>query len=97
MAIPINTIVLVLLLAGLVFLQVFLSRRAGTLPGLVIPFVLFAFSAVGALNATTPAAALVALLVWNIPTVIFLAIYFGIRSDRKRKEEMEKMLRQDLE
>ena len=40
---------------------------------------------------------LISFILYNIPTVIFLAIYYACREKLKRKKELEKMNIQDLE
>ena len=40
---------------------------------------------------------LVVMVIVNIPTFVFLAIYFACRGKQKRKKQMEKMNIQDLD
>ena len=79
-----TTIVLLIFLlvfvAGGVLLQIFLSRREGKWPGLVLPVLSFlyslvmAFSAV-AYNGTIPWGPILASLIfWNTPTALVLVI-----------------------
>lgn len=106
MKIAINLIFTLALLAGIVLLQIYLSRRESKWPGLVLPILAFFFGLLFPLNMTAPAggvdAALIVqiLVVWlagNIPTIIFLAIYFGCREKNRRKKQLDKMNIQDLD
>lgn len=99
-------VISVLIFVGSIVLQVFLSRREGRLPGLVLPLLTLLLSLVGVLNLMAPPDATAwqiagmcaqAFLFYNIPTLILLAIYFGCRESRKRKRQMNKMNVQDLE
>lgn len=103
---PVVMVVYLLILIGLVVLQVFLSRREGKLPGLVLPLLTLLYSVLAVLNTAVVEEALAlevfgtcaeVFLLSNIPTLILLAIYFGCRESRKRKRQMNKMNVQDLE
>lgn len=93
-----------LLLAGLIVLQIFLSRRTSKWPGLALPAIAFLFSLLYPLNmaaldgatASFVAQLLVVWLVGNIPTILLLAIYFSCREKQRRKKQMDKMNIQDL-
>lgn len=95
------------LFAGLIVLQVFLSKKESRWPGLILPgiTVLCALSGVLGLSlyAIRGANMLIVMLamsfvVLNIPTAIFLIIYFLVRSKPgKKPDEMKKMNIQDLE
>ena len=89
---------------GSVLLQIFLSKRESRWPGLVLPILTFLWSAVMLLNvASVGSAAEVAtalagtFLFSNIPTILYLAIYFSCREKRKRKKQIDKMNIQDLD
>lgn len=93
------------LLAGVIFLQIYLSKRESKWPGLVLPIVSFLFGAFYPLNMMAPSGGVNAgfifqmIMVWllgNIPTIIFLAIYFGCRSKQHRNNQLDKMNIQDL-
>ena len=95
-----------ILLIGAVVLQIFLSRRESPWPGLVLPGVSLLLSLIPLLNvAALPGAStgdiLTALLpvfvLYNLPTLILLAIYFACRAKFQRKREMDRMNAQDLE
>lgn len=47
-------------------------------------------------NSGAPWAALAVFLLWNIPTVICLAVYFACRESARRRREMERMNVRDL-
>ncbi len=124
---------MLLLLAGSVWLQIFLSRKNNKWLGLIIPLVCFIFSIVIVLSLTmyttsseittvtetvngvviseesivleserpSTLSMLVSVipifLMLNIPTLIFLAIYFACREKLKTKNQLYKMNVQDLE
>lgn len=97
---------LLLLFIGMILLQIFLSRREARWPGLVLPVLSFLFSLVAALNVAAwpdssirevAATMLTVALLYNIPTLILLAIYFACRAKFRRKKEINKMNAQDLE
>ena len=105
-----RTLIAVLFLAGVVALQVFLSRSESKWPGLVIPGISFLISVWYALSyyayAFVPSESeavalalpvLVIFLIVNIPTYVFLAIYFACRGRYRRKKQIEKMNIQDLD
>ncbi len=124
--------IVLLLIAGSVFLQIFLSKAKNRWAGLVIPFICFAFSLLTVLS--IPAFTIVKteiktetmdgvivsqetnesrserpgilsmlatiaplFFITNIPTLIFLAIYFSCQDKRKKNLELNKMNIQDLE
>lgn len=129
--IAITIIALLLFLAGIVWLQIFLSNSKNKWLGLIIPIIYFMFSLVISLSLPmymipqTPvtstikgsavtnrlaasqqerpgiismlAAVIPVFLISNIPTLIFLAIYFACRERIKLKKELDKMNVQDLE
>ena len=97
---------LVVLLVGCIILQVFLSRRESPWPGLVLPGLSFLYSLIVMLNVVIlfdssgweiAATLFMAFLLYNIPTLILLAIYFACRGKYRRKREMDRMNAQDLE
>lgn len=103
---PVMIIVFVLILAGIVVLQIFLSRRVSRLPGLVLPLLslLFSFLVISNIAAEPDSTAVqlagmlaASFLIYNIPTLILLAIYFACRESRKKQREMDRMNAQDLE
>ena len=96
------TIFMLVLLVGVPILQIFLSRREGKWPGLVLPVLSFLYSLVMAFSAVAYnggipwGAILASLVLGNIPTVILLAIYAACREKRKRTSGVDKMNIQDL-
>ena len=104
--VAVNLIVALAFLAGVVLLQVYLSRREGKWPGLALPILAFLFGLLYPLNMIAPAEGAVfgwvlqLLAVWllgNIPTIILLAIYFSCREKKRRNRQLEKMHIQDLD
>ena len=97
------TIILLVLLAGTILLQIFLSKRESKWPGLVLPAITFLCSVLMMLNVTAMetvraviAALLSAFIMGNIPTLILLAIYFVCREKRRTRSEVDKMRISDL-
>lgn len=100
-----RTLVFLLFIAGVVVLQVFLSKRENKWPGLVLPIIAFLFSLLYPLNMIVPAEGVNAgfifqmILVWllgNIPTIVLLTIYFACRGKQRRNKQLDKMNIQDL-
>ncbi len=126
-------IVVLLLFAGSVWLQIFLSTKNNKWLGLIIPLVCFIFSIVVVLGQTMYftsseittvtetvngvviseesiviesdkpgilsmlASVIPTFLMFNIPTLIFLAIHLACREKLKTKKQLDKMNVQDLE
>jgi fumarate reductase subunit D len=105
MSIKINTILgLVIQLAffvGLIVLQVRLSKQSNRISGLILPILFFLlalpapFLIVDTGNSVYMMAFLTFLLA-NIPTLIFLAIYFAYQTRQRIRQELEKMNKKDL-
>ena len=101
-----TTIVLLIFLlvfvAGGVLLQIFLSRREGKWPGLVLPVLSFLYSLVMALSAVAYNGGipwgpiLASLILGNIPTALLLVIYFACREKLRKRSELDKMQIKDL-
>ena len=93
--------VLVFVVGG-ILLQIFLSKREGKWPGLILPLLSFLYSLVMALSAVAYnggvpwGAILASLILGNIPTVILLAIYFACREKFRKRSELDKMTISDL-
>ncbi len=93
---------LTVLMVGGVLLQIFLSRREGRWPGLVLPLLTVLYSLLMVFNVQAVGEGipwgpvLASLVVGNIPTVILLAIYAACREKRRRNSDMDKMNIQDL-
>jgi len=96
-------------LIGLAFLQVFLSKKESKWPGLILPgcsiFVsltaVFGFLFLSIAGARVFLVVIAILVIFNIPTLIYFAIYKIIRkntnSTSKKNQEIQKMNIQDLE
>ncbi|WP_330634645.1 hypothetical protein [Anaerovorax sp. IOR16] len=106
MFLSINIIIFMFLVAGSICLQIFLSKRENKWFGLVLPLIFFAYSLlmivslaifdgmshwdIFGLMAST-------FILSNIPTLVYLIIYFACREKYKQKKELGKMNIQDLE
>ena len=97
-------LVLVLLVGG-VFLQIFLSKKNSKWFGLILPAITFLYSLLMVLGLAVydgmngrEIFILIAstFLLSNIPTMVLLGIYFGCREKMKLRAELEKMSIQDL-
>ncbi len=75
-------------MAILIALQIFLAKRTGKWAGLVLPLIAFLIGLLYPLNMIVPADGVtlgfwlqmaVVWLMGNIPTIVFLAIYFAVR------------------
>lgn len=97
-------LVLVLLVGG-VFLQIFLSEKNSKWFGLILPAITFLYSLLMVLGLAVydgmsggEIFILIAstFLLNNIPTIVLLGIYFGYREKMKLRAELEKMSIQDL-
>lgn len=99
-----------LIIAGIVWLQVFLSKKENKWLGLILPIicVLISLSAALGLALYVPAGstesnvsmifpALYIFVLFNIPTAILIAIYAGFRKKRNKNSEMEIMKIKDLD
>ena len=90
------------LLVGIVLLQIFLSKREGRWPGLILPLLTFLYSLLMACSAVAYngeipwGAILASLILGNIPTVILLAIYAVCREKFRKQSELDKMNIKDL-
>ncbi len=93
------------LIVGAILLQIYLSKKEGKWPGLVLPILAFLYGLLYPLNMVAPTEGMSVgffvqvLLVWlvgNIPTIVFLAIYFSCRGKQRRNKQLEKMNIQDL-
>lgn len=96
---------LLVLLVGGVFLQIFLSKKNSKWFGLILPAITFLYSLLMVLGVAVydgmdgwEIFILIAstFLLSNIPTIVLLGIYFGCREKMKLRAELEKMSIQDL-
>ncbi|QIB69200.1 hypothetical protein Ami103574_07630 [Aminipila butyrica] len=101
----ISIVMLLLFMIGAVLLQVFLSSRENKWLGWVLPGISFSYSLlilcyISVLDSMGPWQVVAMLastfFIANIPTIIFLVIYFTMRRRFKKNREMEKMQIQDL-
>lgn len=105
MRIPVNLIITLALLAGIILLQIYLSKSESKWPGLVLPIISFLFGLLCPLSMCVPSEGinigfvLEMVSIWllaNVPTLVFLAIYFGCRNKQRRSKQLTKMNIQDL-
>lgn len=104
-----NTLIIILLFliifAGAIALQVFLSKKQNKFIGLILPTIALLFSLIMVLNVVFEETMtnwkvfftlFSTFFVGNIPTIILLAIYFGIREKLKIESELDKTRIKDL-
>ena len=103
-----NTVIIFLLFliifVGAIALQVFLSKRQSKFLGVILPIFSVLNSLIIVLNiagdAITKTQILIALvsafLIGNIPTIILMVIYFGVREKMKIESELDKTRIKDL-
>lgn len=105
MRIAVNLIFTFALLAGVILLQIYLSNWDNKWPGLVLPIIAFLFGLLYPLMMVAPSEGVSVefiigiVMVWllgNLPTVLFLTIYFVCREKKHRKKQLEKMNIRDL-
>lgn len=103
---PGRSLITLAVLVGIVFLQIFLSKRESRWPGLILPIISFLVALLNPLLMAMPPEGvtgsfvfqmIVVFLLANIPTVVLLGIYFGCREKLRRKKQLEKMNIQDLQ
>ena len=100
--VTISLVFLLVLLVDSVLLQIFLSKREGRWPGLILPLLTFLYSLLMACSAVAYngeipwGAILASLILGNIPTVILLAIYAVCREKFRKQSELDKMNIKDL-
>ena len=94
------------LLVGGIFLQVFLSKKKSKWLGLILPTITFLYSllmilSIAAFEAMRGGEVFMLIastfLISNIPTIVLLGIYFGCREKMKLRSQLDKMNIQDLE
>ena len=102
----VSLIIILAVCAGLIVLQVFLSKMESKWLGLMIPAITFLFSLLALLNMVAPSEGisigfilqmLFAFLLANIPTLVLLAIYLACREKLRRKKQLDRMNIQDLD
>ena len=91
--------------ALVVWLQIFLSKMKNKWLGLILPILSFAYSLLMVLSIATFEtmgkgqiwmSVISTFLISNTPTIVLLAIYFGIREKMKMRSEIDKMNIKDL-
>lgn len=94
----VGLVVFLVLIAGGILLQIFLSKRESRWPGLVLPLLAFLNALLMVLNIADTGSVsrnvltvLVTLLAGNIPTLVLLAIYWAAREKRRVKSQIDKM------
>lgn len=94
-----------IVVVGAIALQVFLSKRQRKFLGLILPFGSFLYSMIMVLNVAVEETMtnwqifftlFSTFFLGNIPTIILLAIYFGIREKMKIESELDKTRIKDL-
>ena len=94
-----------IVIAGIVLLQVFLSKKENKWLGLILPLISFGYSLLMVFSLAVYEGMtgwhiftliMSVFLTANVPTIILLAIYFACRGSIKRKKALEKMSIQDL-
>lgn len=96
-------VVIFLLVFGVLpfVLQVWLSKRESRYPGMVLPVLSLLFALVAVLGIVMYEdedifVLVIPFLLFNIPTVIHLTIYFACREKFSKKKQMDKLNVQDL-
>lgn len=104
MYIPINTIIALLFFAATILLQILLCKREKKWTGLIIPVISFGLSILWILGIPYYLSlsglvfkVILVFIITNIPTAIYLAIYFVYQKKTKKISEIDKMNIQDLE
>lgn len=100
----ITLFVFIIVITGTIVLQVFLSRKQNKWLGLILPFTCLFISLSAILGvaafSSMPSVMITVIsvfLLYNIPTVILVAIYYACREKLRRAKEINKMNIQDLE
>ncbi len=98
--------IVIALLVGGVFLQIFLSKKKSKWLGLILPTITFLYSmlmvfSIAVFDGMTGGEVFMliasTLLLSNIPTIVLLGIYFGCREKMKIRSQLDKMNIQDLD
>lgn len=87
-----------IIIIGSIALQVYLSQKEGKLIGMILPFLTFGFSLLFGLNMimTNILSFITTIIVLNVPTMIYLAIFSHYRGIRIKKRRLDKMNIHDL-
>lgn len=101
----IKLMLIVIILIGVIFLQIFLSKTESKWPGLILPIIPFVISFFFIFGMVAPEEGITGsfifglVLGWilnNIPTCILLGIYIACRGNKSRNKQLDKMAIQDL-
>ncbi len=99
-------VVVLALLVGGIFLQIFLSKKRSKWLGLILPTITFLYSllmvfSIAIFDGMTGKEIFMLIapvaLFSNIPTIILLGIYLGCRENIKTRAQLDKMNIQDLD
>lgn len=106
MGFSLNTIILLLIVSLIIYLQIYFSKMKSRWIGLILPGISLIVSIIMVLNIAEPSAnistaqriamVLSAFITSNIPTIILFAIYSVVRQKIKRQSEIDKMNIKDL-
>lgn len=100
--------IIIAMIIGLTFLQIYLSKKNSKIPGLIIPVIIFILSVIYSVPNFKSAfhisyspgaffASLIILLIYNVFTIIYILIYLHFRNKINKASEINKMNVQDLE
>ncbi|MBM0046176.1 hypothetical protein JNO63_03625 [Anaerococcus sp. mt242] len=97
-------LITLLVFIGVIFVQVKLSSTDSKFFGLILPGISFillslgslTYDSIGVSNNSSILSQFFGFLIANIPTFIFLAIYFGVREKNRVNKQIEKMNIKDL-
>lgn len=98
-----NTIFVLALTIGVIYLQIILSKKKNRGLGLILPGIMLFFSLIsvlgyiGIFGMSNVLQLLYILLVSNIPTIVLLVIYFNCREKMNTRNQLDKMSIQDLD
>ncbi|MTI70528.1 MAG: hypothetical protein FH751_09790 [Firmicutes bacterium] len=91
MYLPVRTIIALLFFVAIILLQIFLCKRKNKWLGLIIPIISFVFSILWILGipyylsmSALTLKIIIVFIIANIPTAIFLTIYFIVRNNTKK-------------
>lgn len=106
----VNLVITIFLIIGTVLLQIKLAKSESRWPGFVLPVISFLFALLSVFSMASTLILMneiiriqdiiqliIFFLLFNIPALILLAIYFSTRKKLINVSEMEKMTIQDLE
>jgi len=96
-------LLLLAVIVGVIFLQIYLSKKESKWLGLILPIITLAISMIVVMSMADReaisgaiAAVIYTFIIMNIPTVTLLIIYKVARRKQNRRRDIEKMSVQDL-